>query len=147
MHSRHHTHVCVFLAALSLFLAFYSYTIYENTYGPDVVSCTGGCSVVHSSNYGIIAGVPVSVLGAILFTLQAAILLWHAVHPHKFVVGKLVYASFIFAPLGALGFIAIQKFVLGAWCQQCLVVDIGALLAAALWWGALLLLAKPPKPL
>jgi len=147
MHSRHHTHICVLLAAFCLFLAYYSYDIYLNMHGPDAISCTAGCSTVQFSTYGTFAGIPVSVLGAVLFTLQALILAWHAIHPHKRVVGKLVHASFIIAPLGAFAFIGIQKFVLGAWCQQCLVVDVGALLGAAFWWGTLLLLAKPPKPL
>ena len=147
MHTRHHKHVCVLLAVISLVLAYYSYSIYASTYGADAIACTGGCSVVHLSKYGFVAGVPVSVLGAILFTLQAIILVWHAVHPHRAVVGKLVHASFIIAPLGALVFIGIQRFVLGAWCEQCLVVDGGALVGAAVWWGTLLLLAKTPKPL
>jgi predicted DsbA family dithiol-disulfide isomerase/uncharacterized membrane protein len=97
---------------------------------PEPAFCAAsGCATVRASAWSRPLGVPLPVLGLTFFTVAAALV----------VVGdRLRLARRVIAAaggLGALGLIAVQAFVIGAWCNLCLVADLAAVLFALLAWA------------
>lgn len=85
----------------------------------------GGCETVQESDYAVIAGIPVAVLGLIAYTAILALIAWDVP------IARLSAAMGAFMGLifGAY-FLALQLFVIDAICIWCLVND--ALIAPAL---------------
>jgi protein-disulfide isomerase len=84
----------------------------------------GGCDVVKASAWARPLGVPVPLLGVAYF---AALALAAAAPRLRRVVRPLALTG----ALGALGFLALQAFVIGTFCRFCLVADGAALVAGA----------------
>ncbi len=109
-------------------LAVASYLTYVH-YRPEALVCrsSGGCETVQESDYATLVGVPVALLGLFAY---AAVLVLAAIDTRLCRVLTAVIA------LAALGFsaylIALQAFVIDAWCTWCLVNDllVAPLLAA-----------------
>jgi uncharacterized membrane protein len=94
--------------------------------GPAPAYCAeGGCATVRESVWSHPFGVPLPIVGAVFFaaTLALAVLAPRSNARRAWSVAGGVMA---------LGFIALQAFVIGAWCELCLVVDASALALAAL---------------
>jgi uncharacterized membrane protein len=90
-------------------------------YDQDLLICTagGGCEAVQESEYATVAGVPVALLGAIAYAVVLALLAWDA-PPARTAAAGIALAALAFA----LYLIAVQAFVLEAWCAWCLVNDV-----------------------
>ena len=90
-------------------------------YRPDALVCTasGGCETVQESDYATLAGVPVALLGLLAYTAVLVLLV---------VDTPLARALIVVIALSGLGFslylIALQAFVIDAWCTWCLVNDL-----------------------
>ena len=81
---------------------------------------TSGCEEVLTSGYSVVAGVPVSLGGAIYYLLVMVGLFAYLDAKNL----KLLKAVFLFTVVGLLAslwFIYVQAFILGAYCQYCLV--------------------------
>jgi predicted DsbA family dithiol-disulfide isomerase len=105
----------------------------------DVPYCSqAGCMAVR--RYGFWLGVSVPLLGVIaLFTTYALSLAVHVPGIHS-----LVRSLGIAAGLTGLTLLAVQAFVVGAFCAPCVIVDIAAVVAGA---AAALDLVAPPRAL
>ena len=91
-------------------------------YDQDLLICTaagGGCEAVQESEYATVAGVPVALLGTIAYAVVLALLAWDA-PPARTAAAGIALAALAFA----LYLIAVQAFVLEAWCAWCLVNDV-----------------------
>ena len=89
-----------------------------------------GCSAVYNSTYGQILGVQNCHIGVIVFFILSAL----AAHQIKFPTEKrrsIIHIGTIISAFVALYFLYLQKFVLQSYCDYCLVVDIGILIALA----------------
>jgi uncharacterized membrane protein len=101
-------------------LAVAGYLTYVH-YRPEALVCTasGGCEVVQQSEYATLAGVPVALLGLLAYA---------AVLGLTIVDTPLTRAITAAIALSAAGFaaylIALQAFVIDAWCIWCLVNDL-----------------------
>lgn len=98
-------------------------------YQPGSLICTGGggCETVQESDYAVIAGIPVALLGLLAYV---AVLVLTAIDTPTTRLATAVIA------VGGLGFavylIVIQAFVIDAWCVWCLVNDVVIVPALAL---------------
>jgi protein-disulfide isomerase/uncharacterized membrane protein len=99
----------------------------------------GECDVVKDSVYARPLGIPTPAIGVVYF---AALLALVAVR-RTWARSMLVVAS-IGGALGALGFLALQAFVLKAWCKFCVVTDVAALIVCALAIAGRRARARPP---
>jgi uncharacterized membrane protein len=90
---------------------------YQGTIPP--CSFVSGCETVLTSSYSIIAGVPVSLLGAIYYLL-IAIGIFAYIDTKKTSILKWTLSITIFGLLMSLWFIFLQAFVIKAWCLYCL---------------------------
>ena len=102
-------------------------------YQPDALICTssGGCETVQESSYAELAGVPVALLGLLAWIAVLLLVAWDS---------ELARTLVAAIALGAAGFaiylIALQAFVIEAWCVWCLVNDVvlvPLLVILALW--------------
>src|SRR5687768_6804291 len=84
---------------------------------------TTGCDVVRASSWSHPLGIPMPVIGAAYFALMFVLLMVDRPRLRKRVA--------IAGAVGAVGLIAIQGLVIGAWCKLCLIVDPAAILLAA----------------
>ena len=114
-----------------------SYLAVENLQGQSGV-CTGvahGCATVQQSAYGKLAGVPVSLPGALLYGLLVLIALawsadWRGWRPSWAVAGAgLAFAGFAFS----MYLTAIEAFVLDTWCIYCVASALLMTALAAAW--------------
>ncbi len=96
---------------------------------PFPVMCAegGGCNTVAQSAYSHILGIPMPLFGIVFFLALFGSLLVPALRPWLRPLG-------LMGALGGSALIAIQAFVLHAWCRFCVVVDVASLLIAALAW-------------
>ena len=101
-------------------LAVAGYLTYVH-YRPDALVCTasGGCEAVQQSEYATLAGVPVALLGLLAY---AAVLGLTVVDtpPTRTITAAIALAAAGFAAY----LIALQAFVIDAWCIWCLVNDV-----------------------
>jgi uncharacterized membrane protein len=90
-------------------------------YRPDALVCTGGggCETVQESQYAELVGVPVALLGLLAYAAVFALVVWDAP-----VARTLAVAIALSAAGFALYLIALQAFVIDAWCVWCLVNDV-----------------------
>ncbi len=101
-------------------LAVAGYLTYVH-YRPEALVCTatGGCETVQQSEYATLAGIPVALLGLLAY---AAVLVLTIVDT------PLTRTLTVAIALSAAGFaaylIALQAFVIDAWCIWCLVNDV-----------------------
>jgi uncharacterized membrane protein len=90
-------------------------------YQPDALICTtgGGCETVQESQYATIAGIPVARLGLLAYV---AVLVLTAMDSPlaRVATAAICVAAFAFA----LYLVALQAFVIDAWCIWCAVNDV-----------------------
>jgi uncharacterized membrane protein len=101
-------------------LAVASYLTYVH-YRPAALVCTGGggCETVQESDYATLVGVPVALLGALAY---GAVLGLTAVDTQ---LTRTLTAVIALAALGfAVYLVALQAFVIDAWCMWCLANDL-----------------------
>ncbi len=89
----------------------------------------GGCEAVRQSAFAHIFGVPQPVIGLLAFVVLLGGSF--AAHPWR---AKYLTAIATLGAVLALGFLAIQAFVVHAFCYLCVVVDSSTVLLAALAW-------------
>jgi uncharacterized membrane protein len=89
-------------------------------YEPKALICTagGGCEKVQESEYAVVAGVPVAVLGLAMWLTVIALVVWDA-HVARVATAALGLASLAFA----IYLLALQLFVIDALCVWCVVND------------------------
>lgn len=76
--------------------------------------CTvGGCEVVLTSPYAVVAGVPIALFGALYYIVVFFLILYGA---HRRLLVALVSLGFV----ASLALIGLQAFVINAWCLYCL---------------------------
>ena len=123
----------VILAFAGFLISFYlTLTHYRNAIPPCYV--TSGCESVVTSRYATIAGIPLSLIGAIFFTIMFYLGISLAQGPPKLVVRT--YDLLAFAGiLAAVVLFLLQAVVLKAYCIYCLGTEVIALL---IWAGSLL---------
>jgi uncharacterized membrane protein len=90
-------------------------------YRPDALICTGsgGCETVQESEYATLVGVPVALLGLLAY---AAVIVLTVVDSRRARVATAVIA--VSGLAFALYLVALQAFVIDAWCVWCLVNDV-----------------------
>lgn len=90
-------------------------------YEPKALICTasGGCEKVQESEYAVIAGVPVAVLGLVFWVLVAGLVL-RDTDTARIVVAALGIAGLAFSAY----LVALQLFVIDAICIWCIVNDL-----------------------
>jgi uncharacterized membrane protein len=108
-------------------VAIAAYIEYERATGGQLACGTGGCEQVQSSKYAELLGVPVAVLGLVAY---AAILATALVRPPAAALAGAVLG--IAGLAFALYLLAIQAFVLDAYCTWCLASDAALAALAAL---------------
>lgn len=82
-------------------------------------SIVSGCETVLTSPYSLIAGIPVSLLGAIYY-LIIAIGVFAYLDTRRSAVLKWTLSLTVFGLIMSLWFIYAQAFIIGAWCLYCL---------------------------
>jgi protein-disulfide isomerase len=85
-----------------------------------VCGLQGGCAEVESSAYAALIGIPTPWFGVLFFAVSAALL----------ATGRRSRFSHLWMATGALAgftFIALQAFVIAAWCKFCVAADISAI--------------------
>src|SRR5262245_21426636 len=93
---------------------------------PAPVFCgEGGCATVRATAWARPLGVPMPVVGLAFFGLMLALTLAGP----RVARARLVLAAA--GGVGALGLLALQGLVIGAWCKLCVVADTSALALAA----------------
>lgn len=110
-------------------------------YRPDSLICTGGggCETVQESTYAELFGVPVALLGLGAYLTVLGLVAWDTELARTLAaavaLGGLAFAGYL---------VALQSFVIDAWCVWCLVNDLAILplLAVLTVWRALV----PPTP-
>lgn len=93
-----------------------------------LICTTGGCTAVHNSPYNFTFGLQNSYYGVAIFLILSTLIFLEIKKPSK-VKKKLINVAIITGSIIAFYFIYLQKFVIGSWCQYCLVVDSSLILA------------------
>jgi uncharacterized membrane protein len=105
-------------------------------YRPDALICTssGGCETVQESSYAELVGIPVALLGLLAYLAVLALVLWDT-EAARTAVAAIALGGAAFAVY----LVALQAFVIDAWCVWCLVNDLllVPLLAILAVWRAL----------
>ena len=89
----------------------------------------GGCAKVEASAWSSIGPIPVAAIGVVGSALLLVATLLHARHRSEGVLALWLFAALAGAAVD-LGLIAIQAFVIGAWCVWCLLYGSTVLLGA-----------------
>ena len=105
-------------------------------YRPDSLICTGGggCETVQESSYAELFGIPVALLGLGAYVAVLALVAWDTELARTLAaavaLGGLAFAGYL---------VALQAFVIDAWCIWCLANDVAVVpvLAALTVWRAL----------
>ena len=102
-------------------------------YRPAALICTGGggCETVQESSYAELAGIPVALLGLCAYLVILALVAWDAP------IARTLAAGIALSGVGfAVYLVALQAFVIDAWCVWCLVNDLAVvpLLALLATW-------------
>ncbi len=90
-------------------------------YRPDALICTssGGCETVQESSYAELVGIPVALLGLLAYLAVLALVLWDT-EAARTAVAAIALGGVAFAVY----LVALQAFVIDAWCVWCLVNDL-----------------------
>ena len=119
--------VALRLALLAaLFASMALYVDYQPNSVGAICAAGGGCGAVRASNFSHIAGVPVPVIGVGVFGGLLVMAVWASRRWHI----RVLALACVLAGLGAMVFIGLQVFVIGAICPWCMGVDSSALVAA-----------------
>ncbi len=115
------TSLAIFLLVVALLgfadAAYLTVEHYQGTVPPCTI--VSGCETVLTSSYSVIAGVPVSLLGA-LFYLAVLVGVFAYLESKKTAPLKWAMLLTVFGILFSLWFIYVQAVLLGAWCLYCL---------------------------
>ena len=90
-------------------------------YRPAALICTGGggCEAVQESSYAEIAGIPVALLGLLAYVAVLALVAWDSE------LARTLAAAIALSAVGFVAYlIALQAYVIDAWCVWCLVNDL-----------------------
>ena len=90
-----------------------------------------GCDVVNSSSYGSTFGVSNSFYGILIFSFMIILTLFHMSKPNKH-TGRAIHGAVIIGAIIATYFLFIQFFVIKVFCNFCLIIDFGLLIALGL---------------
>jgi uncharacterized membrane protein len=110
-------------------------------YDESVLVCTsgGGCETVQQSAYAELAGVPVAVLGVVFYAAVLVLVAWDTP------VARTICAALAIAGLAFAAYlVALQLFVIDAFCIWCLVNDL--VVAPALAVLAVVRARRGPAP-
>jgi uncharacterized membrane protein len=90
-------------------------------YRPDALICTssGGCETVQESSYAELVGIPVALLGLLAYVAVLALVAWDT-EAARTAVAAIALGGAAFAVY----LVALQAFVIDAWCVWCLVNDL-----------------------
>ncbi|OGM94704.1 hypothetical protein A2524_02300 [Candidatus Wolfebacteria bacterium RIFOXYD12_FULL_48_21] len=82
----------------------------------------GGCDIVAQSKYSAIVGVPLSMLGVLFY---AAIIIGITYYLQRRTIKSLEWIAYglLFGGLFSIYLLALQAFVIEAWCLYCVVAD------------------------
>ena len=94
----------------------------------EICNVEEGCDLVQNSIYAETFGIKNSVYGVAVFSLLSIISLFQIFKPTKRKMAFLKFSLF-FGSAIAIYFLALQIFVLKAYCKYCLVVDFSVILA------------------
>ena len=97
-----------------------SYLTYVH-YRPAALICTagGGCETVQESSYAELLGIPVALLGLLAYLAVLALVAWDSE------LARTLAAAIALSAVGFVAYlIALQAFVIDAWCVWCLVNDL-----------------------
>ncbi|MEX0920787.1 MAG: vitamin K epoxide reductase family protein [Candidatus Pacearchaeota archaeon] len=94
----------------------------------DMCSVVGGCDIVHDCCYNYTFGILNSYFGILAFLFLSIITFFQIKKPSK-IKRNTIHLGTILGSIFALWFIYLQQFVIGAYCQYCLVVDFSLLIA------------------
>lgn len=86
-----------------------------------------GCDVVRASSWSHPLGIPLPVIGAAYFVLMLGLLMTDRPRARKGVA--------LAGAIGAIGLIALQGLVIGAWCKLCMIVDSSTVVLATCVMG------------
>ena len=86
-----------------------------------------GCSIVQSSKYASIFGIPNSLFGIIIFTSLLILIFLHIKNPTK-LKKQIIYSGIIISSIVAVYFIYLQHFILKAYCKYCMITDISLII-------------------
>jgi uncharacterized membrane protein len=90
-------------------------------YEPAALICTkgGGCETVQESSYAELLGIPVALLGLLGYLAVLVLVVWDSD------LARTLAAAIALTAVGfAIYLIALQAFVIDAWCVWCLVNDL-----------------------
>ena len=104
-----------------------SLVIFSNS-STGVCTIGGGCDTVNNSSYGSTFGIKNSVYGIFIFSFMIIITLLHMKRPNKHTRTMIHWAG-ILGSLIAVYFLYLQIFVIRVFCNFCLIIDFGLLIA------------------
>ena len=90
-------------------------------YRPAALICTagGGCETVQESSYAELLGIPVALLGLLAYLAVLALVAWDSE------LARTLAAAIALSAVGFVAYlIALQAYVIDAWCVWCLVNDL-----------------------
>ena len=104
-------------------------------YRPAALICTGsgGCEAVQDSSYAELAGIPVALVGLVAYLVVLGLVVWDTE------LARTLAATIAVSAVGFAAYlVAVQAFVIDAWCVWCLVNDLVVvpLLAVLTVWRA-----------
>lgn len=88
---------------------------------------TQNCETVLTSQYSVILGIPISLLGALSFFAVFITGIFYFETKKRYVLSILSLIAFLNL-LISLFFLGIQMFIIKSYCQYCLLVDLSAIL-------------------
>ena len=120
---------------LAIFVIALISSVIITTNGTTGVCKTGaGCELVNNSQYGSFLGIKNSVYGIIIFSLMIILTLFHMNNPTKH-SRFLIHWGIILGAIISLYFLYLQFFVIRIFCEFCIVVDLGMIIALMfLFW-------------
>jgi len=95
-----------------------------------ICGATSGCVTVKNSTYAHIFGISTALIGLILISTLFLITLFNK----NKLTNNLLKIGLTTAALGALFFIYLQIFAIGAVCKYCMVTDVSLILAAIIFF-------------
>ena len=96
-----------------------TYLTMKHFFGGIVPCLTGGCELVTTSEYSLILGIPVALLGAIYYFSQLILMIAHF-ESKSLVPVKLASRLTILGLLASVYFVSLQLFVIHAICDKCM---------------------------
>lgn len=95
-----------------------------------------GCDVVNGSSYGSTLGIKNSVFGIFIFAFILGISLLHLRRPNQH-TRRIIHLAVILGSIVAIYLLYLQLFVIKAFCEYCLIIDIsmviGLIFLLSLW--------------